>query len=70
MDSGRFEVHGYSNEWFDDLKKNYGDLEKKVGFDWQDYKNWLAERKQIHNISNLILFTDWVSKREANDKRV
>jgi hypothetical protein len=60
----RFKVEAYSAEWFTDLKKNYGDLEKKVGFNGNDYRNWLAERKRMHNVSNLILFMDWIARRD------
>jgi hypothetical protein len=64
----RFEVEAYSVEWFNDLKKNYGELEKKVGFNSEDYRNWLAEKGCLHNISNLILFTDWIAKRDTGEK--
>lgn len=65
-DTGRFEIEAYSDDWFNDLRKHYPELEKKVGFRSQDYLNWLAERKRIHNITNLIMFIDWISKREAS----
>lgn len=64
----RFEVLAYSTQWFTDLRKNYGELEKKVGFNGDDYRNWLAKRGRSHNISNLILFIDWIAKRDKGGK--
>lgn len=64
--SGRFIVEGYTTEWFNDLKKNYGELEKTVGFTWKDYFGWLANGNRQHNISNLIHFTNWIAKRDRN----
>lgn len=64
----RFKVEAYSIEWFTDLKKKYGELEKKVGFNVEDYRNWIAERKRGYNISNLILFMDWIAKRNFREK--
>ena len=64
----RFEVQAYSIDWFKDLKRNYGELEKKVGFNLEDYRNWLTEKGRVHNTSNLILFLDWIAKRDSREK--
>ena len=64
----RFEVLAYSTKWFADLKKHYGELEKKVGFNGCDYRDWLAKRGRLHNNSNLILFIDWIAKRDKDEK--
>jgi len=65
-ETGRFEVEAYSDDWFNDLKRQYADLERKVGFCKQDYVNWLAERNRHHNVTNMFLFVDWFSKRNTN----
>jgi hypothetical protein len=62
----RFFIEGYSRDWFTDLKRNYAELGKKVGFCQQDYIDWLAKRKRQHNVTNLILFMDWIAKRDAS----
>lgn len=67
-ETGRFEVEAYSNEWFDDMKRQYADLERKVGFCKQDYMDWLDKRKRQHNVTNMFWFVDWIAKRDANAK--
>ena|SRR5438270_8960375 len=37
--------------------------EKKVNFNEQDYLAWLSERDQQHNMTKLITFLDWVTRR-------
>jgi hypothetical protein len=64
----RFEVQAYSIDWFKDLKRNYGELEKKVGFNLEDYRNWLTKKGRSHNTSNLILFLDWIAKRDFREQ--
>jgi hypothetical protein len=64
----RFEVQAYSIDWFKDLKRNYGELEKKVGFNLEDYRNWLTKKGRSHNTSNLILFLDWIAKRDSREQ--
>lgn len=54
--TGRFETLGYSEDWFRGLKQGMKDLEKRVGFNEEDYKNWLKEQNRIHSTSNLIHF--------------
>jgi hypothetical protein len=54
--TNRFETLAYSKEWFEDLKKNMGHLEKRAGFNETDYVKWLEERGQKHNVGNLISF--------------
>jgi len=61
----RFDTHSYSSDWFNDLKRNYGELERKVGFCKQDYANWLKERNRQHSISNLFHFMNWIGKRSV-----
>jgi hypothetical protein len=54
----RFETLGYSERWFTDLKAHLdsGELEKKVGFNENDYKQWLKDKNRQHNLSNLFEF--------------
>lgn len=56
--TGRFHTVAYSEDWFVDLKKHIdsGELEKKVGFNEQDYLDWLKASRQAHSTSNLIRF--------------
>ena len=63
--TGRFKIEKYDNAWFQGLKKNYAELEKRVGFNEGDYKNWLQKRRRSHNMTNLILFYDWFDKRKG-----
>lgn len=63
----RFEVEAYSDDWFNGLKKHYGELQEKVGFRQEDYVNWLTERNRQPNITNLIHFLDWIAKRDRNE---
>jgi hypothetical protein len=60
----RFQTVIYSREWFEDLKRKMPELEKIVGFNQQDYLQWLKDRNRQHNISNMIHFTNWKAKRD------
>jgi hypothetical protein len=64
----RFETLSYSSQWFSDLKKHLdsGDLEQIVGFNQQDYVNWLNERNRQHNVSNLFHFLHWIANDEQD----
>ena len=57
--TGRFDTLSYSEDWFVDLKAHLdsGELEKKVGFNENDYKQWLKAKNRQHNLSNLFEFT-------------
>jgi hypothetical protein len=65
-ETGRFEVEAYSEDWFNDLKKHYKELEENVGFTQQDYVQWLHNRKRHHNVTNMFLFTKDMAKRDAD----
>ena len=62
----RFETMSYSEEWFRDLKAHIdsGELGKIVGFTETDYMQWLKDTRRHHDMSNLILFADFMSKRD------
>jgi hypothetical protein len=64
----RFEVLSYSEDWFRDLKKHLdsGGLEKIVGFNESDYKDWLKNTGRQHSTSNLFHFLDWISSKIDN----
>jgi hypothetical protein len=64
--TGRFETEAYSDEWFNDLKKSYPELVKKVGFGEHDYAKWLAERNRQHNMTNVIHFFNWFDQHDAS----
>ena len=66
--SGRFHIDAYSTEWFEGLKQNYAELEKRVGFGENDYKEWLKKRNRNHNMTNVILFFDWFDKQGKDGK--
>lgn len=68
--TGRFETEAHSDEWFNDLKKKYPEVVKKVGFGEQDYVKWLAERNRQHNMSNVIHFFNWFDQREASGQNL
>jgi hypothetical protein len=69
-DTGRFETYSYSGEWFEDLNRHIesGQLGEKVGFSESDYMAWLKERKRQHNMSNLIMFLDWIRRRDEKKR--
>lgn len=70
-DTDRFFIEAYSDDWFQALKANYAELEKRVGFGEKEYKEWLQKKNRQHNMTNVILFFDWFDKRkENNGKRV
>jgi hypothetical protein len=70
-DSGRFLREEYSDDWFQRLKADYAELEKRVGFGEKDYKDWLQKKNRQHNMTNVILFFDWFDKhKENNGKQV
>lgn len=56
--TGRFETLSYSEGYFVDLKAHLdsGELEKKAGFNENDYRKWLKDKKRQHNLSNLFEF--------------
>jgi hypothetical protein len=62
--TGRFETISYSKQWFEDLKRNLGNLENKVGFNQQDYSQWLTDRGRHHDLSNVFQFLDWIRRRD------
>jgi hypothetical protein len=62
----RFDAHGYSHDWFNDLKRNYAELERKVGFHKQDYLDWLKQKGRQHSISNIFHFMSWVGKNHPS----
>lgn len=66
----RFETLSYSEEWFRDLKAHIdsGELGKIVGFSESDYRQWLSVTKRHHDMSNLILFTDFIRKRDEPER--
>ncbi len=61
--TGRFETFSYSEEWFSDLKRNFPNLRKKLGYGPQDYKQWLEDNNSQHNISNMFRFIALTAKR-------
>lgn len=65
----RFETYSYSDDWFRDLKAHIdsGQLREKVKFDQRDYTRWLQDRRRHHNMSNLILFLDWIRRRDEGN---
>jgi len=62
----RFETFSYSTDWFTDLRKHLqsGELQKIVGFNEDDYKNWLSHKNRQHSMSNLFHFIDWIRVRD------
>jgi hypothetical protein len=63
--TGRFLIEAYSDDWFQELKVNYAELEKKVGFGEKEYKEWLREKNRQHNMTNVIQFFDWFDKHKG-----
>lgn len=61
----RFKMERYSDAWFEGLKIDYAELEKRVGFTGEDYKNWLQKRGRQHNMTNVMLFFDWFDKKKG-----
>jgi hypothetical protein len=61
-----FETFSYSNEWFSDLQKHFqsGDMEQRVGFKPEDYKEWLQAQNRQHNVTNMFTFMDRMRARE------
>lgn len=70
----RFETLSYSEQWFTDYKKHLdsGELEKIVGFNVDDYRQWLRENNRQHSTSNLFHFLEWIGNamKKENDKHV
>ncbi|HUL35429.1 MAG TPA: hypothetical protein VL128_16200 [Candidatus Eisenbacteria bacterium] len=54
--TNRFEAIAYGKEWFEGLKNDLPELEKRVGFNESDYLQWLGQQDFKHNMSNLISF--------------
>ena len=68
-DTGRFHGDAFSDDWFNGLKKDYPQLQAAVGFNQNDYIQWLAERKRHHNMTNLFLFLRAMTERDAKVDR-
>jgi hypothetical protein len=64
----RFKTYSYSEHWFRDLKAHLdsSELEKIVGFNESNYKEWLKSSGCQHSISNLFHFLGWISKKIDN----
>jgi hypothetical protein len=62
--SHKFQIEVYSDGWFDGLKRDYPKLEEMVGFCEKDYLEWLKQRNRHHNMTNLILFIDWIARKD------
>ena len=60
----RFETYGYSDEWFNTLKDRYSALEQRVGFNVEDYQQWLEQRRRQDNLSNKFAFLNWIAQRD------
>ena len=69
-DTGRFHAEAFSEDWFNNLKRNYSELEKMVGFKHQDYAKWLETRNRQHNVTNMFLFAKDMAKRDAEAERI
>lgn len=56
--TGQFETIAYSDQWFEDLKRNQdsGELARVTGFDQHDYASWLKKSRRQHNTSNMFAF--------------
>ena len=64
----RFHTHSYGEDWFTGLRADLSNLERTLGFNRQDYVQWLKERNRHHDMSNIFHFTDWISKRDRQKK--
>jgi hypothetical protein len=67
--TGRFEVRAFSEDWFNNLKRQYEDARKKLGMGEQEYLEWLKERERQHSISNLFHYINWAAKRQKTMKK-
>jgi hypothetical protein len=67
-DTGRFDAEAYSDDWFDDLKSHYAELEEAVGFRQQDYVNWLNQHNRLDGVTNMFLFVRDMAKRDFDAK--
>jgi hypothetical protein len=66
--TGRFDVTGYSQEWFEWLKTDgLTILEKRYGYGEADYIKWLKQKKRHHDLSNLFHFTSEQWKKEKKE---
>jgi len=64
LDTNRFVTYGFSTEWFEDLKRQMPEAERKMGMDRDMYIEWLRQRNRQHNVSNMFQFADWTAKRD------
>lgn len=66
----RFETLSYGESWFLDLKNDIesGNLERKAGFNQNDYRKWLEDKGLLHNMSNILRFINWTAKRDEKGK--
>ncbi len=59
----RFGCLCFGQEWFEGLKADIPNLEKKLGFTMRDYNNWLHQKGRHHDKSNLFQFSHAIVKR-------
>jgi len=63
-DTNRFDVAAFSTEWFSSMKQQYAEVQKIVGFNQNDYVQWLKDRNRQDSISNKFHFITWIARRD------
>jgi hypothetical protein len=63
-ETDRFEVDAFSMDWFEDMKRQLPEAEKKMNMNRDMYVEWLRERNRQHNVSNMFQFVDWTARRD------
>lgn len=68
--TGRFDVMGYSQEWFEWLKREGLQLlETTYEYGESDYIKWLEQQNRHHDLSNLFHFTNEQWGKERKNKK-
>lgn len=66
--SGNFHAEIVSIDWFQDLKVKMPILSASSGISREGYLQWLTEKHQQHNITNLFLYTEWADEEGLHEK--
>jgi len=69
-DTNRFDVAAFSTEWFSSMKQQYAEVQKIVGFNQNDYVQWLKDRNRQDSISNKFHFITWIARRDKEARQM
>lgn len=63
-ETGRFKIDAFSVDWFESLKRQMPEAEKRLNMNRDDYMEWLRIRRRQHSVSAMLQYSDWTATRD------